>query len=78
MILNCNNIRKLTKTKEDILESIKESSVLEVNEEKSGIRRKANKPIPELKAQKRKRPDENNEEEKGSDLNYKENDFLDP
>ena len=47
-ILQCNKIKKAGWTKEQIIESIKDSNQIESNPDKSKIRRKDNKPLPNL------------------------------
>ena len=47
-ILQCNIIKKNKWTKDQILESIKESEKIEANTDKTKIRRKDNKPLPPL------------------------------
>lgn len=51
-ILQCNKIKKAGWTKEEIIESIKESDKIELNEEKTKVRRKDNKPLPALDKEK--------------------------
>ena len=46
-LLNCNNLKKLAATKEEIAEAIKLSTILELNKENSRVRRKDNKKLPE-------------------------------
>ena len=47
-IMQCNKIKKSGWTKEQIIESIKDSDKIESNEDKTKIRRKGNKPLPNL------------------------------
>jgi hypothetical protein len=53
--LNCNKIKQLNVSKEDIIEAIKQSSSLELDTAKEKVRRKDNKPLPELSLLKKKR-----------------------
>jgi hypothetical protein len=48
-LLNCNNLKKLAVTKEEIIEAVQNSLVLELNEDKTMLRRAGNKPLPQLK-----------------------------
>ena len=62
-ILQCNLIKKSKWTKEQIIESLKESDKVELNSDKTKIRRKGNKPLPPLNEEKlltRKRNREKN------------------
>ena len=47
-ILQCNKIKKAGWTKDQIIESIKDSNQIESNSDKTKIRRKDNKPLPNL------------------------------
>lgn len=47
-IMQCNKIKKAGWTKEQIIDSIKDSDQIEVNTDKTKIRRKDNKPLPPL------------------------------
>jgi hypothetical protein len=62
-ILNCNKIKKVNATKEEIINACKLSSQLELSGER--VRRSGNKPLPELKFlnKKTKRKDEDDQEE---------------
>ena len=64
-ILKCNKCKKAGWTKEEIKEAIKASAKLELDESGNKIRRKDNKPLPELAllSQKRKNEEENKKEE---------------
>ena len=53
LFLNCNNIKKLAATLDQIKEQIEESDKLDLSEDKSKARRKDNKALPEFKAQKK-------------------------
>jgi hypothetical protein len=55
LIQNCNKIKKLSATTQELLEAIGASSALEANEAGDSLRRAENKPLPEFKAQKRLR-----------------------
>jgi len=73
-LLNCNNIKKLAATKDEIIKGIEMSKVVELNSDKSKLRRVGNKKLPELKLLKNKRKasedekeDENEEEEEDVD-----------
>ena len=46
-IMQCNKIKKLSASLEDIVNTIKESDQVELNDDNSMIRRKDNKPLPE-------------------------------
>ena len=54
-IMQCNKVKKAGWDKNMIIESIKDSDQVELNPEKTKIRRKGNKPLPELNETKRKR-----------------------
>ena len=47
-IMQCNKIKKSGWTKDQIIESIKDSEQIELNQEKTKVRRKGNKPLPPL------------------------------
>ena len=51
-ILNCNIIQESNLTKEEVFEILKDNEYVELNEEKTKIRRKNNKKIPEINEQK--------------------------
>ena len=74
LFLNCNKVKKLNVTKEDILKALKLSQELELNSTEDKVRRKGNMPLPELKLlkkkQKRKESDSESEEEKGEKDSY--------
>ncbi len=57
-IMNCKKIKDLTTDKAKVLEAIKEADSLEINKTKDAIRRKGNKPLPELTLRKRGRREE--------------------
>ena len=59
IILSCNNIKKISATIEEIQEALANSNLLELGFEKTKIRRKDNKPLPELKLLQTKRKNEN-------------------
>lgn len=63
-ILQCNKIKKNKWTKEQILESIKESNKIETNKDKTKIRRKDNTPLPPLDENKILNRKRNREKEK--------------
>jgi hypothetical protein len=56
--LNCNKIKNLGVTKEDIVAALKNSTMLELNADETKLRRIGNKPIPELKLLAKKRKPE--------------------
>ena len=69
-ILQCNLIKKNKWTKDQIIESIKESEKIETNIDKTKIRRKGNKPLPPLDENKllnRKRNREKENKDKNKD-----------
>lgn len=77
LLLNCNKIKKLEATKEDIIEAITKSEAIELNESKDKLRRKDNKALPEFKLLNKKREGESSEKNKEkekkdklSDLTY--------
>ena len=57
-ILQCNKIKKAGWTKEEIIESIKESDKIELNEEKTKVRRKDNRQRKNVNQKKKKRKKE--------------------
>ena len=66
-IMQCNKVKKAGWDKNVIIESIKDSELVELNPEKTKIRRKGNKPLPELNETKllnKKRHREKKEEDK--------------
>ena len=65
--MQCNKVKKAGWDKNVIIESIKDSELVELNPEKTKIRRKGNKPLPELNETKllnKKRHREKKEEDK--------------
>ena len=64
-ILKCNKCKKAGWTKEELKEAIKTSDKLELDKSGNKIRRKDNKPLPELAlfSQKRKNEEEDKKEE---------------
>ena len=51
-IMQCNKVKKAGWNKNMIIDSIKDSELIELNEQKTKIRRKGNKPLPELNEKK--------------------------
>ena len=51
-IMQCNKVKKAGWDKKMIIDSIKDSELIELNEQKTKIRRKGNKPLPELNEKK--------------------------
>ena len=51
-IMQCNKVKKAGWDKNMIIDSIKDSELIELNEQKTKIRRKGNKPLPELNEKK--------------------------
>ena len=51
--LNCNKVKQMSITQEQIAEACKDSEEVEVHEGKTKIRRKGNKPLPEKAERKR-------------------------
>lgn len=49
----CNNIKKLEASTANIIEAVKDSQELELNESQTAVRRVGNKELPEFKAQKK-------------------------
>lgn len=49
----CNNVKKLNATTANLIDAIKDSSELELNEAQTAVRRVGNKELPEFKAQKK-------------------------
>lgn len=47
--MNCNAIKNRKSTKEDVIKAVEESKEVELNEDKSKIRRAGNKALPALK-----------------------------
>lgn len=80
LFLNCNKIKKLNSTKEDLVEAIKTSTEVELNSSGDKVRRLANKSLPELKLlkKKQKRNDTDGEQENLSDDEKAENPSFDP
>ena len=68
-ILQCNLIKKNKWTKEQIIESLKNSENVEINENKTRIRRKGNKPLPPLDENKLLTRKRNREKEKEKNKN---------
>lgn len=62
--MNCNKIKALEATEEEIVKAIKESTLLEIDATEKRLRRKDNKPIPALKLLSKKRK---NDEGKGDE-----------
>lgn len=71
-LLKCNKVIKLGASKDDILNCITESDIVLLNEGKTGIKRKSNEPLPELKLRKKRKlndgDDKNDEEEINADF----------
>eukprot|EP01016_Furgasonia_blochmanni_P004456 TRINITY_DN11732_c0_g2_i7.p1 TRINITY_DN11732_c0_g2~~TRINITY_DN11732_c0_g2_i7.p1 ORF type:complete len:463 (-),score=172.26 TRINITY_DN11732_c0_g2_i7:111-1499(-) len=55
LIMNCNKIKNLGVSRDDIVSAIKTSGKVEVDEKLTGIRRKNNYPLPELEKRGRKK-----------------------
>lgn len=51
LILKCNNIKKMKVSEEQLVKAIKDSELVEMNDDHTLIRRKNNKPVPELVSQ---------------------------
>ena len=66
LLLKCNKIKKAKWTKEEIIEGIKLSDIIELDETNNKVRRKDNKPLPELSllSKKRTKPEKDEEKEK--------------
>ena len=64
-LLKCNKIKKAGWSKEDLIEGIKLSEVIELDDTNDKVRRKDNKPLPELVllTQKRAKPEKEEKEE---------------
>jgi hypothetical protein len=60
LLLNCNKMKKLTTSKDELLSAIQESEILELNTNKTLFRRKGNPTVPEL-----------NDKSKGNNFNMK-------
>lgn len=63
-LLKCNKIKKAGWKKEELVEGIKLSEALELNSKNDKVRRKDNKPLPELELLSKKRQKPEKEEEK--------------
>ncbi len=63
ILLNCNKIKNLGVSKDDIVESLKNSTMLELSSDESRVRRVGNKALPELKLLAKKRKAEQDIEE---------------
>jgi hypothetical protein len=63
-LLKCNKIKKAGWTKEELIEGIKLSDIVELDNTNNKVRRKGNKPLPELVLLSKKRPKPEKEEEK--------------
>ena len=63
-LLKCNKIKKAGWTKEELIEGIKLSDIVELDNTNNKVRRKDNKPLPELVLLSKKRPKPEKEEEK--------------
>ena len=68
-ILQCNKVKKNKWTKDQIIESLKESEKVELNEAKTKIRRKGNKVLPPLNEEKLMNRKRNRENEQKSNSN---------
>ena len=55
-LLKCNKIKKAGWTKEELIEGIKLSDIVELDNTNNKVRRKGNKPLPELVLLSKKRP----------------------
>ena len=64
LLLKCNKIKNAGWSKEDLIEGIKLSDELELDSKNEKVRRKDNKPLPELVLLSKKRPKPEKEEEK--------------
>ena len=64
LLLKCNKIKKAGWSKEEIIEGIKISDIIELDKTNNKVRRKDNKPLPELSLLSKKRPKPEKEEEK--------------
>lgn len=64
LFLNCNKVKKLNVTKDDIVNAIKTSEDLELNSTGDKVRRKGNKPLPEIKLLKKKQKRKESEDDK--------------
>jgi hypothetical protein len=67
LFLNCNKVKKLNVTKDDIVNAIKTSEDLELNSTGDKVRRKGNKSLPELKLLKKKQKRRDSEDEKDNE-----------
>lgn len=76
-LLKCNKIKQSGWTKEDLIEGIKLSDELELNKEENKVRRKNNKPLPELSYLSKKRK-KNDEEEGKKKETFNEEELKDP
>ena len=64
LLLKCNKIKKAGWSKEEIIEGIKISDIIELDKTNNKVRRKDNKPLPELSLLSKKRPKPEKEDEK--------------
>jgi len=64
VLLNCNNLKKLQASNEDIINSLKLSTVVEMNKDNLAVRRVGNRKLPELKLLQIKRSSPTNETKK--------------
>jgi hypothetical protein len=78
LFLNCNKVKKFNVTKEYLVKAIKLSQELELNSSEDKIRRKGNKPLPELKLLKKKQKRKESESESEEEQEKGENDSYDP
>lgn len=76
--MNCNNLKKLAVTKEEIIEVVQNSLAVELNEEKTMLRRAGNKPLPQLKLlnTKRKASEEKEQKDESEDESEMDNVIL--
>ena len=73
-LLKCNKIKKAGWSKEDLIEGIKLSEVIELDDTNDKVRRKDNKPLPELVllTQKRTKPEKEEKEEEKEEVKKEE------
>jgi hypothetical protein len=71
LIMNCNKVKKLDVSKEDVINAIKLSTELELADKENKVRRKGNKALPELKLLNKKRKKDEDGEGEGEEKERK-------
>lgn len=74
----CNKIKKMGVTNEEILNSLKTSTLIDIDIDKNSLRRKNNKPLPEFESlsSNKKVKTENSQNQKKEESKSEENEHL--